>query len=178
MPGKRITPAQKQIYWGARAAGKSIVDSAFTAGISKGSGENLEKQRKDAGQFAGGMLKTPDPIVAPRLGKEAKRALEDFGYFQRRYFGRIPYHWQIEAANKARELLESPHKEYLVVNCPPGVGKTTLFTHDIPAWLTCNNRQIRGMMGAATTALAARYTNRLRPSSGPGAAAVDGAGGG
>ena len=49
-----------------------------------------------------------------------------------------------------------------MVNCPPGVGKTTLFTHDIPAWLTVRNRQIRGMMGHAVGAKAKEYTNRLR----------------
>ena len=30
-----------------------------------------------------------------------------------------------------------------MVNAPPGCGKTTLFTHDIPAWLTCRKEPSR-----------------------------------
>ena len=88
--------------------------------------------------------------------------MDDFGYFQRRYFGRIPYPWQVAAAEKVVELLASPDKEYLVVNCPPGSGKSTLFAHDIPAWLTVRDRKIRGMIGSATTNLATGYVDRLR----------------
>ena len=130
MPGKRITPEQKQLYWEARGNGKSIRDSAVAASIAKATAEGLEKLRKQSTiptDEAGRAQARPDPLLRTEICDEARRALEDFGYFQRRYFGRIPYYWQVEAAEKARELLESPHKEYLVVNCPPGVGGCLFF---------------------------------------------------
>ena len=92
------------------------------------------------------------------------RALEDFGYFQRRYFGRIAYPWQVEAANKIARLLDTPYEEYAVINAPPGAGKTACFVHDIPAWVTVRNRAVRGMIGSATMNLAKRNTLRLRRS--------------
>ncbi len=166
---KRITISQRDAYWKHRGNGESMMTASAAAGFSIASAQRLEAERKNnVGRYIGGLEEKKrleqqkDPLVFPELSDEAKRALEDFGYFQRRYLGRIAYHWQVSAAEQVVELLGSPHKEYLVVNAPPGCGKTTLFTHDIPAWLTVRNRAIRGMMGAATTALASRYTNRLR----------------
>ena len=167
MSGKRLTPAQKDRYWSERMShGLTVADAARKAGFSKGSADALERERRNRipSTEKDRMELQKDPLTLPELNEEAKRAVKDFGYFQRRYFGRVPYFWQIEAAEKVVEWLASPHKEYLVVNCPPGVGKTTLFTHDIPAWVIVRNRQIRIMMGASTTALASRYTNRLRRS--------------
>ena len=164
MPGPRIKPKQVDRYWDLRAEGESIRTASNNAGFSTASAMKYENERRNRvpTDEKGRQQVLKDPLTMPELGEEAKRALKDFGYFQRRYFGRIPYAWQIDAARQAVEYLASPDKEYLVVNCPPGVGKTTLFTHDIPAWLTVRNRGIRGMMGAATTSLAERYTNRLR----------------
>lgn len=162
--GSRIGYEKKESYWAERAKGHSIRTSAAKVGISESSASLLEKQRKARpGHNAKGQtFKVPGPKMFNELNEFARRAYDDFGYFQRRYFGRIPYYWQVEAANKAAEWLDSEHKEYAVINCPPGVGKTTLFTHDIPAWLTVRNRQLRGMMGSATTQLATTYTDRLR----------------
>ena len=153
MAGKRITTDQKDKYFALRMKGNSVLTAANKAGFSKATGDGLERDKRNylPSTEQDRMQLQRDPLTLPELSDEAKRSLNDFAYFQRRYFGRVPYMWQIEAAEKCVELLDSPHKEYLVVNCPPGVGKTTLFTHDIPAWLTVRNRQIRGMMGAATT---------------------------
>jgi predicted NACHT family NTPase len=85
------------------------------------------------------------PFSGDELCGEARRALEDFGFFRYRYFGRRSTPWQEEAGHQVVAWLATKQKEYAVVNCPPGSGKTTLFTHDIPAWLTCRNRGIRGM---------------------------------
>src|ERR1700733_228745 len=162
--GRGITLQQKNEYWDQRASGKTIKDAAAKAGFGLSTANSLERVRNKRlpTDEAGRLKRVRDPLTLPELPPEAKRALGDFGYFQRRYFGRIPYYWQVQAAEKVVELLESPDKEYLVVNCPPGVGKSTLFTHDIPAWLTVKNRGIRGMIGSATTQLAAGYVDRLR----------------
>src|ERR1700730_3767736 len=103
-----------------------------------------------------------NPVKPEKLGDEAKRALDDFGYFQRRYFGRIAVYWQRKAAEEIAGYLQSPKEELALINCPPGVGKTTTFTHDIPAWLTCRDRSIRGALGHAVQNRAATYTARLR----------------
>jgi hypothetical protein len=106
----------------------------------------------------------PDPRTSGELGSEARRALEDFGYFRARYFGRTSTPWQEEAAYRMLGYLHSPEKEYVVVNAPPSVGKSTLFTHDIPAWMACRDRSIRCLIGSRTFRQAKWYTGRLRRS--------------
>lgn len=105
-----------------------------------------------------------EPISRDALGTEPRKALDDFALFRRRYFGRRSTPWQEEAAYQVIAFLETSEKEFVVDNCPPGSGKSTLFTHDIPAWLTCRNRSIRGMMGSASQPLASRYLRRLMAS--------------
>jgi hypothetical protein len=69
-----------------------------------------------------------------------------------------------KAANDAREALESPIKEFVVINVPPGAGKSTLFGHDIPLWLICRDRAVRILYGSNTERQAKMYTGRLRDS--------------
>lgn len=103
-----------------------------------------------------------DVCPAEAYSAEAERALEDFGYFRRRYFGRVTMPWQEIAAYEIVAKLATPEKEYIVANAPPGGGKSTLFTHDIPAWLIVRNRRVRCLLGSRTEPLASRYTRRLR----------------
>lgn len=163
--GVRISQAQRDIYWENRGNGETRENAALRAGFSMSTSSKLEReQKRQVADENDRVRQVKDPVAKSELSPSAKRAMKDFGYFQRRYFGRIAYPWQVEAAHMVVELLESPHKEYLVVNCPPGSGKSTLFAHDIPAWLTVRNRQIRGMIGSATTNLAEGYVDRLRRS--------------
>ena len=166
MSRRPVSQSQRDIYWTQRKSGANRSDAALRAGFSVSYAYELERQARGVvvGPDSRSVKGVKNPIPRPQLSPEAARARNDFGYFQRRYFGRIAYPWQVEAATKVVELLESPHKEYLVVNCPPGSGKSTLFAHDIPAWLTVRNRQIRGMIGSATTNLAEGYIDRLRRS--------------
>jgi hypothetical protein len=148
--------------------GMTIKESALRAGVSErwakgyakglrdSSGKSYKEEREER--------KLPGPLAYEDLSDEARRAYDDFGYFRLRYFGRIASPWQEEAAEKARQLLETPHKEYVVVNCPPGSGKSTLFTHDIPVWLACRNRSIRCLIGSRTEKQARMYTARIRRS--------------
>ena len=162
-----ISPADKAKYWSLREAGFSQVDSARKAGFSVATARRLEVREKN--NVRGTELKLvkateelPNPKKDHELSAEAKRALEDFSYFQQRYFGRVPAPWQKEAAESIVKLLETPNEEYVVINAPPGSGKTVAFVHDIPAWLTCRNRAIRGMIGSATMSLAKRNLMRLK----------------
>lgn len=102
------------------------------------------------------------PFQPSELSPIAADCLEDFGRFRYRYFGRLSSPWQEDAANMTRTKLASPFKEYGVVNAPPGSGKSTLFTHDIPAWLTCRSRSLRGFIGSSTQTMANSYVGRLR----------------
>lgn len=105
----------------------------------------------------------PHPAIPhDQLGDEAKRALTDFGYFRQRYMGHLPTPWQIDAGQRLVELLNTPHEEYVVVNVPPGSGKSTTFTFDIPTWLIVRDRAIRIMIGSATERTARSYGGRLR----------------
>ena len=163
-----LTDQQKDTYRALRTIGKSMRDAAQQAGISLTSARTLEKGPARSGRDQRRQPTTTTivdfgaPIPFDELSPEALRALNDFPYFQRRYFGRKPLPWQEEAALKAVELLHSPEEEYVVVNAPPGVGKTLLFTHDLPAWLVVRHRAIRILLGAVTGRLAERYTDRLR----------------
>jgi hypothetical protein len=168
---RKILPKQLKVYWGRRDAGYSMRDSAAAAGFSLTKARELEGNRKreqnDVAHLPEAVRERVEtewgePRRYEELKDEAKRAWDDFGYFQRRYFGRVPVPWQIEAAELVIGLLESEDEEYVVINAPPGSGKTLLFTHDIPAWITVRNRAIRGQLGSVTGPLAERYTNRLR----------------
>jgi hypothetical protein len=124
-------------------------------------------RKKEGGVQADAWAKVMDvsdlPPVIPfdRLSDEAKRALTDFDFFRRRYLGRVPSPWQVDAAYKVEKMLLSPEKEFLVINCPPGAGKSTLF-HDFACWMIVKNRKIRVLIGSATQTLAKMYSRRIR----------------
>lgn len=105
-----------------------------------------------------------EPLHPDHLSNEALHSIEDFGYFRTRYFGRKPTPWQEIAANQIKDLLqqEGKDKRYVTINCPPGSGKSTLFTHDIPCWLAVRNRNLRCMIGSYTERQAVQYVGRLR----------------
>jgi hypothetical protein len=87
-------------------------------------------------------------------------ALEDFGLFRARYMGRVTTPWQELAAMKIVELLETEDDEYLVINVPPGCGKSTLMT-DTCTWVLARDRSKRIMYGSASQQAASNYTNQV-----------------
>jgi len=103
----------------------------------------------------------PPVIPLGRLSERAQRGLEDFDYFRRVYLGRVPSPWQVDAAYRIVKKLESSDKEFLVLNCPPGAGKSTLF-HDVAVWCIVRNRAIRVMIGSVSQTLAKMYSRRIR----------------
>jgi hypothetical protein len=170
-----VTPVQRKKYVEARSAGLSIAEAARKAKFSESTGHRVEKglrnlrvtddtrttSRDYREQKEHNRLEGPKPY--DRLSEEAKLALEDFDYFRRRYFGRISTPWQNEAAEALVSLLESPEKEYVVMNMPPGSGKTTLI-HDLICWIICRNRSVRLLVGSATQSLAKNMLMRIRRS--------------
>jgi hypothetical protein len=166
-----LSPAQKRKYQELRLQGLKINDAARVVGISRTTAYRHEQDDRlkqkyqvevNGRQLSKDLTDQAGPIAYADLCLEAKRAWGDFGYFQRRYFGRIATPWQVEAAERVVGWLDLPYKVYAVVNAPPGGGKSTLFTHDLPAWLTVRNRAIRGQIGSKVEMSARTYLQRLR----------------
>ena len=118
-----ILPAQRVKYFKAREEGMNQLQSAKKAGFSKATAERLERQARHAAEnnisVPGGQKnvmghvlavaesKLPAPIPYEKLCPEAKRALEDFDYFRRRYFGHVSTPWQLLAIEQLVKHLES-----------------------------------------------------------------------
>ena len=161
---KRIDDTRWQKYAKAVSQGHSQRTAASMAGISYASvmrqakipTSRLNKALGEIGFEKAGVFGL-DSVKG-----DAARALEDFGYFRQRYFARSTSPWAEEAAYKILELAGTKQKEYVVVNCPPGVGKSTFFTHDLPVWLAVRDRSRRTMIGSRTAGQATKYTGRIR----------------
>lgn len=153
-------------YEEAKRDGASTTQARAVAGISHQAARDYEAGAPTSSGFRFRQMwkqtELPDVLETDQLGREARRALNDFGYFRERYLGRYSRPWMIEAADTFRQALDHPDRTYMVVNAPPGAGKTTLFTCDIPLWLICRNRGIRIMLGSSAESLAIAYARRIR----------------
>jgi len=186
--GKRAIPVEdRALFWQAMNSGATLKEAAKIAGINYRTAinwSNKAKQTKaeleqvalsegrealaNGGQRAKKIAKDivqgdslPPVIPTGRLSARAQRGLEDFDYFRKVYLGRVPSPWQVDAAYKIVQKLESNDKEFLVLNCPPGAGKSTLF-HDVAVWCIVRNRAIRVMYGSISQTLAKMYSRRIR----------------
>jgi len=188
--GRREVPSADKIrFWEARAAGISIKEACKIAGIHYNTGQKWDaKRRRLNAELAVAQLnekvadvkanrsgkavaelraeldtiaELPPVIPYERLSERGKRGWDDFDYFRRVYLGRVPSPWQVEAAYRIVEYLESEEKEFLVLNCPPGAGKSTLF-HDVAVWCIVRNRAIRVLIGSISQTLAKMYSRRIR----------------
>lgn len=151
-----------------REQGLSIEVSARRAHISPATAYRFShgdqsSQGLEAAEILG-ISEVAGTFLLPALSPEALRGLEDFAYFRRRYFGRRSTPWQVQAVEEYVRAIESEDREYLVMNMPPGSGKSTLFTHDLPCWLIARNRAIRIMIGARTERQARQQVGRIKKS--------------
>jgi hypothetical protein len=169
---RTITPAQREKYFRLRQQGWTQQAAAGKAGFSLDTAKRWEREKKDIKRAQDSLERQlgvgltdeglPKPIPHNKLKTEARRALDDPVFFARRYFGIPLMPWQRDAAAQMVEALDTPYEEYMVINCPPGCGKSTFFTLIVPAWLTCRDRTIRGLIGSASQGMAERYVMRLR----------------
>lgn len=179
MPGKRITDDQKMrlrrlVY----EDGLEIKQASAIVGIHINSATGILDGRGRSRKGDDGKIKrSPGKGALPleKVGPEAKRALgpeqitadnlpeavEAFDYFSLRYFGHIQSPWQKEAAGKLIALDASPDREYVVINCPPGAGKSTIAVR-LACWWIVKDRTTRILFGSRTHPLAARNTARVR----------------
>ena len=133
---RRIPDSQWLKFIGAIADNRSQVAAAEIAGISystvmehkQNPASNLNRLlgatgvKEEAGVFAADKVKDPNAL----------RALNDIGFFRSYYFARSSSPWVEEATEKIMKLLETPNKEYAVVNICPGVGKALDIDTPIP----------------------------------------------
>lgn len=157
-------------YFEARNNGVAVEASARRAKLSASSAYRFERGDPSSGGLEAaavlGVSLVAGNVVALPLSGDAQRALEDFAYFRRRYFGRRSTPWQERAAYELLRLLESGtrDRQYVVMNEPPGSGKSTLFSHDIPCWLIVRDRTIRIQIGSRTERQARMYVGRIKRS--------------
>jgi hypothetical protein len=187
MGTKRIvSPADQAKFFAAITAGQTITQASRTAGIHVNTGSKwlakaraAEAVRKEATAKAskvqrneGGSqrddynnfmdaIDLPSAVPDDKLCEEARRGKEDFAFFREYYLGRVPSPWQVEAAVTLVKLLESEEKEFVVMNVPPGAGKSTLF-HDVAVWAIIRNRRVRVMIGSVSQNMAKMYSRRIR----------------
>ena len=165
-------------FWDAIARGETIAEASRQAGVSSSTGQKWRRAQHHGDSSGSGTTwaerssldkdprphraELPPPVPPSDLNAAAGHAIDDFNFFAERYFGRVSTPWRLETAERVLELYNSPEKQFVVINAPPGVGKSALFTHDIPAWLTCRNRAIRGVLGSWGINPATTFTRTLR----------------
>ncbi len=116
----------------------------------------------DLAQFVPG-----DPIPFEKLSDQARDCLEHFAEFRRVVLGRTwnpP--WAVMCANELLELYHSGQDEFAVLNAPPGVGKSTLVTHDFAVWVIAlersQGREPRVLLGHRNWQKSCWYVKRVR----------------
>ena len=164
MPGRKVDPSRIAKYAVAISEGASISQGILLSGISRVTVyRQLENPSSEINVALAKLGLAAGRIPTPKeLSKHALRALNDFGFFRDFFFGRSTSPWAEDAAQKVVQLLETDRKEYLVVNIAPGTGKSSFFTHDLPAWILCRNRAKSIMIGSLSQNMANSYVNELR----------------
>jgi hypothetical protein len=166
---KKILASQRTKFWRLYKEGHTIVEAAKRAGFSESYGKGLVREGKGDNSTPGSRpqrfaeeQEDAKPKARDELSDVARDCLSDFERFRARYLGSVSTPWQVEAGQRAVELLETPDKEYVVINCPQGGGKTRLFSHDLTAWVTVRNRAIRGIFGSLSQSVSTNLCANLR----------------
>ena len=163
--------AKWRSYYELRDGGQTVELAAARAGLSPSSAYRYERgEESSQGMRAALALERGDlpttsmaadsPVISEsnevvrqsdfepiRTTEEGQKALKDFAYFRFRYFGRKSMPWQVRAAEQVAIMLSTKDREYVVMNEPPGSGKSTLFSHDVLCWMICRDRTIRIQIG-------------------------------
>ena len=167
MASGKATPVEKWVEYLILRRSNSIWKAAKQAGVNYHSARDNESGAASTRNYViakeqVGKLGVSNIPSYEELDPEIQECWDNIEKFALRYFGIILQPWQIEATEKIFSLFETPQEEYVVINAPPGSGKSTFFAKVLPAWATVRNRGIRGMLGSSTQRLAEWYTRRLR----------------
>ena len=167
MASGKATPVEKWVEYLILRRSNSIWKASQKSGVNYHSARDNESGAASTRNYViakeqVGKLGVSDIPSYEELPPEIQECWDNIEKFALRYFGIILQPWQIEATEKIFSLFETPIEEYVVINAPPGSGKSTFFAKVLPAWATVRNRGIRGMLGSSTQRLAEWYTRRLR----------------
>lgn len=173
-----IAPDVKRKYVGLREQGHTRAEAARRCKVSydwaKAFDRGLKNGRDGSRRYDSGPGSNPfiaigaqemeaaQPKTRGELCTEALRSLDDIGYFALRYFGLVLQPFQVWLTEQIVALAATPDKEFVVINQPPGTGKSTFYALVLPAWLTCRDRTSRGMILSATDTQAKWYVGNLR----------------
>ena len=155
MASGKSTPVEKWVEYLILRRNMSMYKAAQQSGVNYHSARDNESGRVNTRNYmvakeqvdAIGVSAIPSYQELPPEVQECWNNIEKFAL---RYFGIILQPWQIEATERIFELFETPEEEYVVINAPPGSGKSTFFAKVLPAWATVRNWAIRGMLGSST----------------------------
>lgn len=165
MPAK-VNPQKKRVFAARLRDGWTIKEAAEFANVSYAWAKAYARALRDSSGASWASSNEEEvyegPIPLEQLGEEASRALEDIAFFAERYFGARVMPFQREATARIVELQSTSEEEYVVINVAPGSGKSTFFTKILPAWITCRQRHIRGLIGSASMQMAKLYVGELR----------------
>lgn len=166
MGAARITVQQRETFWAALREGMSVANASRIAGFSQASGERLVAKPANGQDYRNLRAERtiPDiPVPLDAIPAKAKAALEDkSGFlFCKRYFGYELSPFQMMVWRDLEEAWEQPSREYLCLNGPPGLGKSTTFVM-FAAKRIVLNRAIRILFISRASRLAVNNTSRLR----------------
>lgn len=166
MGSPAVTPDRAQAYAKLRQQGWNRQAACRQVGVSKNWAIKFDKGHANTGDGYRQAREIQEaaisgPIPVDQLNETALRALNDFEFFRLTYLGHVSTPAQVEIAETLVALLDTPDKEYVVQNGPPGIGKSTLF-HDIACWITVRNRGIRGLIGSRKALNAERMLRRIK----------------
>lgn len=160
MPFERLPDRVRQEYARLRLLGISRAEACRRVAISETTGQRWDH---DVLSEPGAVPAEPDaaPIRSEPNDELAARCLDDFGLFRETYLCHVAKAWMSEAADTVVRLLATPSPEFLVINCPPGAGKSS-FLQDLFTWLVVRDRRLRCMYGADTQQNATKATRLIR----------------
>lgn len=176
MGSPHATEAQIRHFWALIGGGVNPGQAALQVNMSRQWGYRKVQgigTSKTMAQFEQRELDHPEPKSYHELDDGIQEMLRfdgGFSLFCAILMLRDPVPWREDAAKRTVEALMDPAKSFIVANEPPGSGKSTLFTHDIPAWLICGGgiedpirgRALRLMIGSAALPVSTHYVRRLR----------------
>jgi len=176
VPGSRVTPGQRERFFRLVNEGKvSVGKASQKVGFSAATGYRLASgyEPGEGPQRLEAKLASTFPSVKSwdELSPLGKELLRDFALFSEKVLCRHPSPWRIKAAETSVEMiLDVSERHYVVANEPPGVGKSTLWTCDIPLWLMAGGgtldpalgRALRFMLGHEAKEAAEDYLFRLK----------------
>lgn len=166
MPGLRVTVDQQDQFWEAIRNNASVKTAARIAGFSEATGKRLVRKPANGREYGERRKGKPVPDVPTALDAvcvEAREALEDptGSLFALRYWGVELSPFQQQVWVELEALWRGEDREYVCLNAPPGLGKSTVLVI-FASKRVVMNRAVRVLFMSRAYSLAVRNTRRLR----------------